>query len=424
MLAIPAQWFILSQANSRRAAGRPRLAVATTFPIAPAIGGGQVRALNLYRGLSRVFDVELVTLGAPDTPETHRQLGPGLWEHRVPKSLAHAERESALEREAGTVVTDVAMPDLYRTTPAFLTALRKATEGAYAAVACHPYTFPAIRQVTDIPLWYEAQDVEVSLKRDVLGDNNTARRLLAAAEQVERDCCRNADLVWACSEEDAHEFVERYGCAPDRVLVVPNGAAVDEVDYVPLSVRQAHQRRLGMERQLLAVFIASWHEPNLAGARTLLKVAEELPEVDFLILGSVGLGLADEPLPSNVALTGPVHTGFKQTVLSVAHVALNPVTMGSGTNLKMLEYFAAGIPVISTRFGARGLGVSPGVHYLPAEPLAFAQGMAVFSGSDVAELDRLVSAARTHVETRMSWTVIADALLAHLAPGVRISRSA
>ena len=114
MLAIPAQWFILSQAHSRRAARRPRLAVATTFPIAPAIGGGQVRALNLYRGLSRVFDVELVTLGAPDTPETHRQLGPGLWEHRVPKSLAHAERESALEREAGTVVTDVAsliLPD-------------------------------------------------------------------------------------------------------------------------------------------------------------------------------------------------------------------------------------------------------------------------------------------------------------------------
>ena len=80
--------------------------------------------------------------------------------------------------------------------------------------------------------------------------------------------------------------------------------------------------------------------------------------------------------------------------------------------------------MISTRFGARGLGVSPDVHYLPAEPLAFAQGMAVFSGSDVAELDRRVSAARTHVETRMSWTVIADALLAHLAPDVRISRSA
>ena len=160
-----------------------------------------MRALNLYRGLSRVFDVELVTLGAPGTPEACRELGPGLWEHRVPKSLAHAERESALEREAGTAVTDVAMPELYRSTPAFLSALRQASEGAYAAVACHPYTFPAIREVTDIPLWYEAQDVEVSLKRHVLGDNDTARRLLAATEQVERDCCRDADLVWACSEE-------------------------------------------------------------------------------------------------------------------------------------------------------------------------------------------------------------------------------
>ena len=413
----------MSQPNSRGTRRRPRLAVATTFPVAPALGGGQVRALNLYRGLSRAFDVELVTLGAPGTPETRRELGPGLWEHRVPKSLAHAERESALEREAGTVVTDVAMPELYQHTPAFLTALRGATEGAHAAVACHPYAFPAIREVTDITLWYEAQDVEASLKRHVFGDNETARRLLAAAERVERDCCRDAELVWACSEEDAHEFVDRYGCASDRVLVVPNGAAVDEVDDVPLSVRQAHQRRLRIEDQLLAVFIASWHEPNVAGARTLVQVAEELPEVDLLILGSVGLGLGDQPIPSNVALTGPVHTSLKETVLSVADVALNPVTMGSGTNLKMLEYFAAGIPVISTLFGARGLGVRAGVHYLPAEASAFAEGLATFSRSDVAELDGLVTAARTHVETRMSWTVIAEALLVHLAPDVGISRS-
>jgi glycosyltransferase involved in cell wall biosynthesis len=399
------------------------VAVATTFPVAPALGGGQVRALNLYRGLSRVFDVELVTLGSAGTPQSHRELGPGLWEHRVPKSLAHAERESALEREAGTVVTDVAMPELYRHTPEFLTALRDATEGAHAAVACHPYTFPALRDVTDIPIWYEAQDVEASLKCNVLGDNEAARHLLAAAERVERDCCRDAEFVWACSEEDAQEFVQRYGCAPDRVLVVPNGVAIDEVDYVPMSIRRAHQRRLRLKPELLAVFIASWHEPNVAGARTLLQVAEELPEVDFLIVGSVGFALGADPLPRNVSLMGTVSAGLKQTILSVADVALNPVTTGSGTNLKMLEYFAAGIPVISTRFGARGLGVRAGFHYLVAEPAEFVGALASFGGLDSAELDGLGSAARSHVETRLSWTVIVEALLAHIAPTVQISGS-
>ena len=36
-------------------------------------------------------------------------------------------------------------------------------------------------------------------------------------------------------------------------------------------------------------------------------------------------------------------------------MALNPVRSGSGTNLKMHEYMAAGLPVVTTPFGARGI---------------------------------------------------------------------
>jgi hypothetical protein len=35
-------------------------------------------------------------------------------------------------------------------------------------------------------------------------------------------------------------------------------------------------------------------------------------------------------------------------------VALNPVTQEGGTNLKILDYLAHGLPVISTEFGMRG----------------------------------------------------------------------
>lgn len=398
--------------------------MAVTYPVDPPLGGGQVRALNLYRGLSRVFDVEMVTLGVPGSRQERRELSPGLWEHRVPKSPEHAERERALELEAGTVVTDVAMPELYRHTPAYVAALRDAADGAHAAVACHPYTFPAIREVTDIPVWYEAQDVEASLKRHVLGDKPVARRLLAAAEQVERACCTDAELIWACSAEDAAELVKRYGGDAERVLVVPNGAALDEVEYVPVAVRREHQRRLRMDNGLLAVFIASWHEPNVVGARRLVTLAESVPAVDFLIIGSVGMALAGDPLPVNLSVTGTVSLAFKQTVLGVAGVALNPVTTGSGTNLKMLEYFAAGVPVISTAFGARGLGVRAGEHFLPAEPAEMEGALARYREADPAELDRLVSAAREYVEARLSWTVIADELLARIAPAASVSRSA
>ncbi|MFN7173813.1 MAG: MlaD family protein, partial [Thermaurantiacus tibetensis] len=41
----------------------------------------------------------------------------------------------------------------------------------------------------------------------------------------------------------------------------------------------------------------------------------------------------------------------KLALLRGADVALNPISSGSGTNLKMLEYFAAGLPVLSTPHG-------------------------------------------------------------------------
>ena len=80
--------------------------------------------------------------------------------------------------------------------------------------------------------------------------------------------------------------------------MVPNGVDVDEVAYVAPSVRREHQRRLRTLDGLLAVFIASWHGPNVVGARRLVEVAERVPDVTFLILGSVGLALASDPLPA------------------------------------------------------------------------------------------------------------------------------
>jgi glycosyltransferase involved in cell wall biosynthesis len=397
-----------------RAGARPRLAVAVTYPVHPPLGGGQVRAYNLYRGLAREFDVEMVTLAGANEGERREQVAPGLIEHRVPKSAAHAAHELELERAAGTVVTDIAMSELHGLTPAYSDALRTATRDARAVVACHPYTYPAIREVTDAPLWYEAQDVEASLKRHVLGGGDTAQRLLARAEQVERACCEAAELIWACSEEDRAELVNRYGVDADRVLVVPNGAALDDVAFVAPAERRRLRERLRMERTT-ALFVASWHQPNVLGAHRLRRVGMRLTDVDFVLVGSVGLALKGERVSDNVQLTGPISTALKATILSVADVALNPVTTGSGTNLKMLEYFAAGVPVVSSTFGARGLGVADGEHYVSAEPSELEAVLRGWRRQPSGALDAIVRRAREHVEQRLGWSVIAGELLARLS---------
>jgi glycosyltransferase involved in cell wall biosynthesis len=44
-----------------------------------------------------------------------------------------------------------------------------------------------------------------------------------------------------------------------------------------------------------------------------------------------------------------------------------PLTAGGGSRLKVLEAFAAGVPVLSSAKGVEGLDVTNGTHYLAAE---------------------------------------------------------
>ena len=393
-----------------RANGRPRLAVALTFPVHPPLGGGQVRVYQLYRHLARAYDVEIVSLGQTGEPAGRFELAPGLWEHRVRKSVEHGTREMELERDVGAVVTDVAMGRLHRHTPDYAVALRAASIGAEAVVASHPYSYQAIRDATDVPLCYEAHNVEATLKAEMLTRGDAGIALLAEVAATEAACCREAALTWTCSEEDRDELLRRYGPSRERLVVVPNGVALDETTYTCPSVRREHRRRLRTLDRQVAVFIASWHQPNVAAAQRVVELAIQRPELDFLIVGSVGYALADHSLPDNVQLAGTVSAEFKQAVLSIADVALNPVTTGSGTNIKMLDYFASGTPVISTTFGARGLGVEPGEHYVQGESHEFGDALDRLNGLDIGVLDSLTGAARAHVEAQLSWPAIAEGL--------------
>lgn len=59
----------------------------------------------------------------------------------------------------------------------------------------------------------------------------------------------------------------------------------------------------------------------------------------------------------NVILLGQISDDEKLQLYKIADVALNPMMSGSGTNIKMLDCMAAGLPVISTPIGARGLNL-------------------------------------------------------------------
>ena len=193
-----------------------------------------------------------------------------------------------------------------------------------------------------------------------------------------------------------------------------NGVSLENTPFTGLADRRRLQKAGGFGKRQLAIFVGSWHGPNLEAVEDILELAPQRPETRFVVMGSVCLPFKDRTLPANVDLLGTVDMETRDLMLSIADVALNPMRLGSGTNLKMLDYMAAGVPVLSTGFGARGLEIEPERHFVLAEKPDFAAALARIAGMSEAELETMILAARAAVEATYSWQVIADAFLAEL----------
>jgi glycosyltransferase involved in cell wall biosynthesis len=102
-----------------------------------------------------------------------------------------------------------------------------------------------------------------------------------------------------------------------------------------------------------------------------------------------------------IQVTGPVEDAVAE--IARGRVAVVPLLSGSGTRFKILEAWAAGVPVVSTTLGAEGLGVSHGEHLLLADDVpAMVRAIdQVLKSPAVGE--RLAHAGRSLLEKEFTW---------------------
>lgn len=92
---------------------------------------------------------------------------------------------------------------------------------------------------------------------------------------------------------------------------------------------------------------------RLKGTHYIVEAALQLPDVRFLLVGNV-VDIRKEDLPSNVTLTGKVEQGELPAYLGAADALLlpHPKTEYSQSPMKLFEYMASGVPIVSTRVPA------------------------------------------------------------------------
>lgn len=396
-----------------RPPARARVTVLNAYAVHPPRNGGQYRIHWVYRSLARHVDVDLVTLGSESEGSAVVEASPGFRELRVGRSAGHAAADRALQAEAHMPVHDITALGNIALTPDYAVVLGNSLAASRLAVVTHPYMANALRASGwRGPFVHEAHNREHELKSRMLADNELSRRLLSWVEEAERFCCRESALVYATSEDDARGLLEQYGGKAGDMIVVANGTDTRSIALRGVEGRARLRRRLRLDAAPVAMFLASGHRPNLEAAEHIFRLAERMPDVNFAFVGNIAAAYPPPPhriFPPNVWLVGAVDEEERNLWLELADVALNPMIYGGGTNLKLLDYFAAGVPVVSTAIGLRGSGAEDGVHARVAaiEDLE-APIRAILE--DPAAARAMAERARTLVEERFDWERLGDAL--------------
>jgi len=393
-------------ANGAAGPGRkPKIVVANTFPAWPALGGGQQRILNIYAHLCERVDITLVSLSSVDAKLQTFEFGPCFREIIVPQSYAHFEFEKSLRsRLGGMPVADIAAIRGIDLTPMFGKILRRALANATFAIAQHPYCFNALRSVWSGPTVYMSHNDEKMLKAAMLPNTNDGKIALDEVEEVERACCEHSSVIFVVCEQDAATMADRYRLSRDKFAVVPNGANIQKNPVLDYLQREQNKQRLSLHGPV-ALYIGSWHGPNLDGALLTYEIARQAPDWRFLLVGSMcdAPVIRDAPRPSNVELLGQLSRRELVMIMAAVDVGLNPVVAGGGSSHKILNYAANGLLVLTTSMGNRGVMLRDGEHCIVAEPEDMPTALINFSKRGPKTFEPIVRASLDYVSMNYIW---------------------
>jgi len=385
----------------------PRLAVlfVAPYPICPPIHGGGVFMYQTVHELARLCDLHLIVLLDHERErEPHAELDKvcASTEYVVrltgrPKTLGspepHAPREFRnrdlawlIHRQIYTRSIDVLQ-------------LEYVVMGQYAGEFRH---IPSILFEHDVYFQSIARRLP---HMSSMVERTVSRWEYLRAIRYELKLLPRLDRIQVCSRDNA-EYLRSF--LPQLTGRIDDGyrAGIDTSGY--------DFRPSGREPYTL-LFLGSFrHMPNVEALQWFLqdvfpRIRKEEPRARLVIVGS------DPPPRHSLKDSEAIEMiGFVEDVrepLMRYSVFVCPILAGSGVRVKLLEAFAAGIPVVSTHMGAEGLADKDGeICALADDPAAFAAHV-VHLLRRPEEAEALARRARAEVVAKRDMRVITERLM-------------
>lgn len=387
-----------------------RILALNFFPaFTPVSNGGESKLYNFYKALSKHHHVTLLTSTHPNVNEEKIYHTATFVERRIPKDTYFYKVWGEISEQASESKGDLSAP-VISNTGKYPTLLHSAYLEEYtkADMIFHDFPFTVDYDIfiglDDKPRIYNSHNCETKLYSS-LHDNAKAKNIVEIVTQAEKKLLNLSDLILYCSDTDREAFLELASTQNLKMFYSPNGMT-------------AHQCKVSKEKtkkNISIIFVGSSHLPNVTAALYIAqKIAPKCPSVNFDIIGNC---LPEGVYPKNVIRHGRVSDEKKVSLFENALLALNPMEAGSGSNIKVLDYFSYGVPILSTKFGMRGVNAINDKHYIEADLDSFDSVINSYSGASEHDLLKNIGlAGKEFANQHLTW----DAIVANLLPELDI----
>lgn len=214
------------------------------------------------------------------------------------------------------------------------------------------------------------------------------------------------NMALVCSAEDKAYLEEVHHLRHLRLL--PNGVDLDT--FAAGGHDYTHNRTL--------LFTGNMdYAPNVDAVQYFVKdilptIRQKHPAVKLVIAGQRPVKKVTDLACDHVEVTGFVKD--LAAVYNSASVVVAPLRFGAGTQNKVLEAMAMGVPVVCSHIGFKGLGISSGEGaIMQTEPLAFAASVIQLLDN----MDERIAVGTRGVEimrSRFGWDAISSMLTGYL----------
>lgn len=281
-----------------------KIAALAPFPFVEAEFGGGQRIHNLLTAVDHEIRVFVANAGVEATAQ-YKNLKMSF--HKVPTTPEANEYDMDVANASKEVfgpLLDLYEPDL--------------------VILEHPWQ---VQSIKDTKFLYDAHNNETHMKTLI-----SSKEVVQKTQELEAKALE-ANHVTFCSFDDQLE-------TKSPKTWIPNGTELPKAT-----------NKDGYKSKML-LFAGSAHPPNIGAALTLAQLAPALPNYEIVIAGSCGQAV--QTTAPNVTLTGHVSKETLAYLMRNARAFVNPIAGGSGTSLKVVSSLSYGLPVISSKFGARG----------------------------------------------------------------------